>query len=679
MSRHSTILIKSVLAGVGLCVAAGSAGVLLQHPQLRAQVDATKTRAYTLSDSTTALLKRLEGDWSVSMIMVEQDADPAVVRQIDEVLERYAEAAPRLSVSRIDPTNPASIGDYERLLSRMQSSYAEQIRAYDDAIGRGLKAYDSLRSFADRQVGVIGELLTALGRDDAQRNQLQQLRSELLQFTEQSNQFLSIVAKLRATSAAQPIPDYDAARSALAANHAHWASQLDGVSRLMARWLSAVATSAAVRAYAESATSEFESVAQSLKNSQDELTRLEPLELTEIGRQLAEGECAILLGPNRAGVIPSWQIFPRGGGQGVVTFDRRFRGEEVISATIRSLQVRTMPMVVFVHGEEGTLLRRREGGMDLFAMGDALRAARYDVREWATTKGDRPAVSTGQKAVWIVVPPLQRTGLELSAGEKKHLEAVKGLIADGEPVLLSVARSLLPLFRQPDPWSTIAAEAGVVIDTGKVIFESIRVAQGASESSTYQVVRDMVDGSRIAGAVDGQALLLNHPTPLGVSPGDSVRVLAEIEPSATRWLENDWRDEGGTIQGAPTDKIFAAPQPVIAEAERPHPLGTGRQRLVVVGSAGWMMSVLADQAESLGGNRVALAFPGNREFMLSSVAWLAGLDDLIVPGGMAAQETARLDGVTEGVRTFWSIVVMGLLPAACVLAGGLVWMVRRRS
>ena len=38
--------------------------------------------------------------------MVESETDPAVVRQIDEVLQRAAEAAPSLIVQRIDPSDP---------------------------------------------------------------------------------------------------------------------------------------------------------------------------------------------------------------------------------------------------------------------------------------------------------------------------------------------------------------------------------------------------------------------------------------------------------------------------------------------------------------------------------------------------------------------------------------------
>ena len=68
--------------------------------------------------------------------------------------------------------------------------------------------------------------------------------------------------------------------------------------------------------------------------------------------------------------------------------------------------------------------------------------------------------------------------------------------------------------------------------------------------------------------------------------------------------------------------------------------------------------------------------PGNYELLLASVAWLAGEDDLIAASPVSRQ-VARLEGLTPAVRTFWRWVAIAFLPAACLLAGVAVWMVRR--
>ena len=49
-------------------------------------------------------------------------------------------------------------------------------------------------------------------------------------------------------------------------------------------------------------------------------------------------------------------------------------------------------------------------------------------------------------------------------------------------------------------------------------------------------------------------------------------------------------------------------------------------RAIIVGSPSWMVSSVVDSARSLGGGRDALLNPGNREFAVNGVLWLAGLD-----------------------------------------------------
>ena len=89
-----------------------------------------------------------------------------------------------------------------------------------------------------------------------------------------------------------------------------------------------------------------------------------------------------------------------------------------------------------------------------------------------------------------------------------------------------------------------------------------------------------------------------------------------------------------------------------------------------------MLTYIADAVTGLGGERYALLNPGNHELILASVAWLAGMDDLIAQSP-AGQEVARLGEIGDAAsqRWFWLIVVV--MPASCLLAGALVWMVRR--
>ena len=116
---------------------------------------------------------------------------------------------------------------------------------------------------------------------------------------------------------------------------------------------------------------------------------------------------------------------------------------------------------------------------------------------------------------------------------------------------------------------------------------------------------------------------------------------------------------------------------MVIAAERTHPIEGGMQRMIVVGSGGWMASNVADPVVEVGGGRVALVNPGNHELMLASVAWLAGMDDLIAAGPLG-QEIPRLRDVTAEDRVLWGWIVIAGVPAACLLLAGIVFMVRRR-
>ena len=97
--RVNTPLRVAVDAAVYLA-ALGAIAVVINYfahqPAARAQIDATKTRAYSLSDQTRAMLENLEGEWTVAVVLVEDEADRAIARQVNEVLRRFGQAAGRV-------------------------------------------------------------------------------------------------------------------------------------------------------------------------------------------------------------------------------------------------------------------------------------------------------------------------------------------------------------------------------------------------------------------------------------------------------------------------------------------------------------------------------------------------------------------------------------------------------
>ena len=75
-------------------------------------------------------------------------ADPATVRQVDEVLARFNQTNDVLDVRRIDPTARITT-QHEGLLLELQSRYRDEIELYDAAVSTAIGEFFQLIRFAD--------------------------------------------------------------------------------------------------------------------------------------------------------------------------------------------------------------------------------------------------------------------------------------------------------------------------------------------------------------------------------------------------------------------------------------------------------------------------------------------------------------------------------------------------
>jgi ABC-2 type transport system permease protein len=690
---------NAFLFACGAFVAALAVAALAARPALRTEFDATKTRAYSLAPSTEAFLASLEGPWRIALLVSEERADPGSLRRVDEVLDRMQAIAPSLVAERIDPDGADSGAAYEALLESLTASQQSVIDQWMPVIEQGLRGYEDLRAFARAELPPLRAALAAMDQADPLREQVARIAAGLAQLTEieaqaalgsdgASQGFAAAVRALLTTAADRPLPDWDGARSALAANNRLWSDQLSTTAALFSQWGRTASVAPALVRYALEAEPRFETQATSRRAEQYALEELPPLDLGDIGRVIGQGEAAVVLGPAGAVAIPSWQIVPQAveqAGRATLGFDFGARAEQVLVGAMRSLTVARMPMVIFVHAEERSMLTPAQDRNDLSALVDALRTARYVVREWSVLSGDRPAPPKGQQAVWVIVPPLKREGLQTSDREKKLLDATRQLIALSEPTLVTFARNLLPLFGSRDPWEGIAAQLGLVVSTGKVLLELVPLSETTGEVQPWQPVERANRWHPIGAALDGQAAVFNHPTPIAFldpSPKGTVgrTIIASVEPSPNRWIEDDWRETARPTTAVPSEKRFTEAQPIVVAIEEPD-AGTGRvRRAVAVGSGGWMLSSVADVTQSLGGNRFALASPGNRELMLASVAWLSGEAALIEgTAGTSGREVARVGALGDRERGLWLAGLALGMPGLVTLTGVLVWWRRRQD
>jgi len=374
---------QAILRGLSAGALAVAGIVFASLPEARAEIDLTRTRAYALSERTQRLLEGLDGSWSITVAASDLSTAPATRRQIDEVLRRFSETAPSLQARRIDPTDPAALAAWETLIEeitqaaeRAEMADAEKAAgaAGSGAAGRGTEPASDragrvaavldegerelalLTEFARREAAAMSSLPPS-GADEVDRP-LAALRAALGEYADRSGELAQAVRRLRSTSPQQPLPDEDSARLALASNHGTWSDQLATASTLLKEVASRQGVPEATRTYARQGRAAFEERAMALRRSQDRLARLPASPLSEISRQLASGEAAVIIGPPGVTVVPGWQLLPvdAGGSQGASRLDRRFRGEQVLASAIESLR-RPAPLVVLTHADERSLLR----------------------------------------------------------------------------------------------------------------------------------------------------------------------------------------------------------------------------------------------------------------------------------------------------------------------------------
>jgi hypothetical protein len=697
MSRpRSTASMQLFLVAAAILVAAAAIAGLARRPELQVRLDATKTRAYSLSPQTRELLAGLEGSWRIAVILSESDADERIRRQVDEVLRRFRAAAPSLEVTNVDPSNPASLAAYEGLLARLQAMEQGSIDAYESRLDAAAAVFDEVLLYAQRISADLQALLGMLPEGDPRREPLVARGGFMTALARDGGQLTAEVAAARQPGEEVPLPRYDVARSILREACSQTADEVQAIGDALDEIGRSTTLEPRVRIYAREESAVARSLATRLLVAGEALVDLPELQSSRVAGQLSVGEAAVVMGPPGAAVIPSEQLLPRmalDAGAGSAAFDRRFEGEQVIGAAIRSLLVDTVPMAVFVHADEGSILASRPDATDTVGLQRAMERAGIAVREWAVVRGERPVAEPGQPVAWIVVPPLRRTELTPAAAEQRLIDAARSLLVAGEPVLLSLNPSRLPQFRQVEPWARLLEGVGVATDPSRVLLEATPITAGEFAVAA-SIALDRSGGRHpLSGVLDGQRLTLPVPVPLLAAPdapgeaaamsGD-VEVVVAVEPAAGRWLEADW-GSGRLPAAPPAGAGLPGPTPLIVALERPHPAGpdvaaavTGRQRLLVVGSGSWMRSRTADAIADLGNGRAALVSPGNHELALAGVAWLTGQDDRVAASSAGGQ-VSRLSGIDRTVRMRWAVGTVVAGPLVIVLLGTGGWWWRRRA
>jgi len=653
---------------VGLLAVLIGFNVVAGTPQLRSYLDATKSRVYSLSPRTMSMLSDLDGAWHITVMLHEDGADPAIVRQVDEVLQQFANGPAAIEVQRLDPADQRDIVAWEGVLAGLRGLDASEAVEWRAAIDDGVEAFKSFVVFAQTVAGPMRSVST--GADD-----LTAAVSALAVIAAQGHTILEAVEGSMEPGPAQPLPDWVGAKAILQQVLTQWAMELGGMDHALRSREGILPAVCSVESFAARA--------DMLARAADRLARLSPLPSAGLGRQLLEGEAAVVLGPGGGRVIAASQLIPSAfadAGEGRVAFDQRFRGEQIIASAMRSIAEEVTPRVVFVHDGAASVLNPVNPDVDVSGAASVLRAAGMQVEQW------QPHVNTGRPewtkgpTAWVILPPARRGGVELSSGEAALLRAASDLAASGEGVMLNLFPSQASALGQPDPWAALAGRLGVDARTSEVLLRDVSTSEGREPPEATIELAEFPADHVVAAAVHGQPLKL--PLPLRVSPAadaTGLMVLAEVEAGPSLWMEPNWRALVSADPRLRRRPPAFDPARVIDESVPVAVAGTLPRggRVLVIGSGNWMRTGVADAAANAGGDRIALLHPGNHELMVAATSWLAGLDDRIARGALS-QEVARLRSIGTSERRLWGWVILCVLPVAALSLALVTW-IRRRS
>ncbi len=719
-ARHSHRARFAVAATV-LMLAVTASTMLLGLLGARAsiRIDLTATRDHELSAQSRAILSRL--DRSVELVIAADFGalEPSVRQRTLDVLTTFQGASDRFAVTVIDTTSAEGAATYEQLLRRMADDAGPQVKSHQRVIDEALAALDAAAADIEAaseslaQIGaavllaeVSADALRALGKHfEGEADKARTVSAELREAATRAR------ARLAEPAGPLPVPPLDSIARSLQSAAGDVAGNLSVLNAALDRF--APTPGVPVDA-AQRATALARAVAQirdRLARHVSALDQLAPLPILAVARTIQRSRAALLLAAPPAEGSPQARpgtpalaaidvdaLFPRpapaAGPAGGASLDTRFRTEQLIAAGLATFTSQVRPRAVLVHAAPARL-------MPTLAPFDRT-AARLDLRgidcaEWPVRLDDHPpadpAPEVGRPArpvVYVIVWTPIRSA-EDAIGLDRLSAAASRLVSDGKNVLLTLGPSPLPASGATDPMTDCLRPLGLSAATGLVLLREQRTVGGGSGQRTVAEQHGMLAAGAnhvISAPADGAGMFFEWIVPLALAatPPEGVAIdpIVTIPVREGLWAESEWQVLWQTppedrarlpalpASDSPRDQAVPANSTawwVAAAVQRSSPAFAATQRVVVVGAPTWFFPAIAE-AQTVVDGRAAYAFPGNLELLHSSIAWLAGRDDLIARGAESGALAVVPDLSPARLRAVRLALILGL-PLAVLLLGAL--------
>lgn len=662
-SKSYTLLTATVfVATTGAAV--GFAGYLTSIKHLR--VDVTATGEHELSPRANRIVERLTDPTRIVLAVSAHNSDPRSLDLVSDVLDAYDESSELISVLRIDLDSPDGINDtrdlLRELIERDRAIIDANLEAITQAATTMQQSVPHLQSLAEG-LGSIRDSIPATSSTNANNRAVFEQRAALIRIAArnleaQSDSIRTQLAPFtNGESDSGDLFPFDTFAQPVERSLAQLLNQLDDLGTQVDAFANAPELEPEPRAIAKPLVMQIESLRDRIAQALDRMTRLQRVDALRVARALETGETMLVIGPPSQGVAaieldtllaPS-EMYERAGisAAGVIGP----RAQDLIASAMARLVAPTQPVLIFVHaGQPGELL----GANNFFTQTvQQLEQRGIDSIEWAAIEqpthpamdmvdplGNRPRVY-----LTIAVDSTDQTTESGLSGAKRAEalgQVIQRLLNEGQNLIVSLNPSIFASSGSIDPLNRALAPFGIRADTGRPILHERMGPMGRVADPVTAFVPSE-SGHPIANAIRGLSTVLTWAVPieLHTAQGAESSPLLSIDGDDETWGESGWlslwRRSAQSRQVMPNQPTYTPADDIrkdswtIGAAAQRTFAGT-HQRVVVIGSNGWVGDAILANTDQVIDGRVTARWPGNSVLFDASIAWLAGMDDLIGPG-----------------------------------------------
>ena len=686
----------NVLISVVLVIALAVLVVWLAQSS-RKRADLTASGIYSLKPQTINIIGDLKSP--IKIVSLYRKVDEAgktsdAAQTVADLLEEYRAKGRNIQVELIDPVREKD--KVEDLYSDLVRRYGSEMKNYqafvDDLLGRQLP---ELKKAFDAEADAVAPLATMkLGADDDAQTATT-ITSWFQQFPDDLDTWRKSVERLTK----EKHPEYKAIVDLVRDQMGNVSRNADQIAKVCSPLSMSAGIPDPVRKYFAAAGPRIADIKKKAEDILAAAGKLGQLKVDDVKNALKVEDPVLVMGEKDYRVISAAQMWPVDDQsiRGYAVDGKikpRFAGEQQLTTAILTLAADKKPKVVFFRPMGAPLASPGYPpfvpGGPLSRVADRLRDCNFEVLEkdlsgqyaaQAQMRGmpaePEPSDEQLKDAVWIIlnIPTgrQQPTAPPAQMGPKlaEHLKAGGSAMVLSEPGADDLSAAL-------SDWG-VSLKTDTMVVHDRIPNSGTRVGDMVEEAQRIQSIfltRDYGNHPLAVPLKSLDAIFLSIvPVQTTSKPGFRAWPLLPVPQAVKIWgtRQIEAVNEGKDVTfDAKTD--LAPPLFGGAAVEK-----EGAGRLVVLGALQFIGNELVRYPDQeLLKERIRVArFPGNAELFVNSVFWLARADTLIAISP-TAMEVSRIKDMPQGMQNFWRYgFLMGIMPAAVLVAGLLMYLRRR--